>query len=88
MVTKVVIAVPVSDGYGVAEGGKVASGGALSACSPGAVAVNTDNRFGAACAMVKILHTNQTAHVAQSSWRDQNELSQWLIRAHWYFAYS
>ena len=75
MVTKVVIAVPTSNGYGVATGGKVALGSALSACSPGVVTVNIDNGFGAACALVKILRTMQTAHVAQSPWHDRNELS-------------
>ncbi len=55
LVKGVVIAVPTSNGYGVAQGGKVALGSALSACSPGVVAVNIDNGFGAACAMLKMM---------------------------------
>lgn len=55
LVRGVVIAVPTANGYGVAEGGKVALGSALSACSPGVVTVNIDNGFGAACALLKML---------------------------------
>ena len=55
LIEGVVIAVPTSNGYGVAEGGRVALGSALSACSPGVVTVNIDNGFGAACALLKIL---------------------------------
>lgn len=50
-----VIAVPTSIGYGVAEGGKAALGTALATCAPGVVAVNIDNGFGAACALIKVL---------------------------------
>ncbi len=50
-----VIAVPTSIGYGVAEGGKGALSSALATCAPGIVTVNIDNGFGAACAAVKIL---------------------------------
>lgn len=56
LVKGLVIAVPTSTGYGVAEGGKVALGSALSACSPGVVSVNIDNGFGAACALLKMMH--------------------------------
>ncbi|MEM7256645.1 MAG: nickel pincer cofactor biosynthesis protein LarB [Pseudomonadota bacterium] len=54
LVKGVVIAVPTSNGYGVATGGRVALGSALSACSPGVVTVNIDNGFGAACALLKM----------------------------------
>lgn len=50
-----VIAVPGSTGYGVAEGGQAALSSALSSCAPGVVVVNIDNGFGAACAMLKML---------------------------------
>lgn len=50
-----VIAVPTSIGYGVAEGGKGALSTALATCAPGIVTVNIDNGFGAACAAAKIL---------------------------------
>ncbi|NND93038.1 MAG: nickel pincer cofactor biosynthesis protein LarB [Granulosicoccus sp.] len=50
-----VIAVPVSVGYGVGEGGHVALGSALSSCSPGIAVVNIDNGFGAAALAVKML---------------------------------
>jgi NCAIR mutase (PurE)-related protein len=50
-----VVAVPTSIGYGVAEGGKAALSSALASCAPGVVAVNIDNGFGAAAAVVKML---------------------------------
>lgn len=55
LVSSVVIAVPRSTGYGVAEGGHAALSSALASCAPGVVTVNIDNGFGAACAMLKIL---------------------------------
>lgn len=55
LVPGLVIAVPGSTGYGVAEGGKAALSSALSCCAPGVVVVNIDNGFGAACAMLKVL---------------------------------
>lgn len=55
LVSSVVIAVPRSTGYGVAEGGRAALSSALASCAPGVVTVNIDNGFGAACAMLKIL---------------------------------
>ena len=45
----VVIAVPTSNGYGVAEGGKVALDSALASCAPGIAVCNIDNGYGAAC---------------------------------------
>ncbi len=51
----VVIAVPASNGYGVAEDGKVSLYSALSSCAPGVVSVNIDNGFGAACAALRYL---------------------------------
>jgi len=50
-----VIAVPTSNGYGVAAGGRAALVTALASCAPGLVAVNVDNGFGAACAAIRIL---------------------------------
>ncbi len=55
LVKGLVIAVPTSNGYGVATGGKTALGSALATCSPGVVTVNIDNGFGAACALLKVL---------------------------------
>lgn len=55
MTRALVIAVPTSIGYGVAEGGKGALSTALATCAPGLVTVNIDNGFGAACAAAKIL---------------------------------
>ena len=54
-----IIAVPGSTGYGVAEGGRAALSSALASCAPGVVVVNVDNGFGAACALVKILNQRQ-----------------------------
>jgi NCAIR mutase (PurE)-related protein len=50
-----VIAVPTSVGYGIAQGGNAALTTALASCAPGIVTVNIDNGFGAACAAVKLL---------------------------------
>lgn len=55
LVPALVIAVPTSVGYGVAEGGKAALSSALASCAPGLVTVNIDNGFGAAMAALKIL---------------------------------
>ena len=54
LVPGLLIAVPSSNGYGVAEGGKAALGSALASCAPGVVSVNIDNGFGAACALLKM----------------------------------
>jgi pyridinium-3,5-biscarboxylic acid mononucleotide synthase len=51
----VVIAVPTSNGYGVAEGGKVALGSALASCAPGIAVSNIDNGYGAACLAIRAL---------------------------------
>lgn len=56
-----VIAVPTSVGYGVAEGGKGALSTALATCAPGIVTVNIDNGFGAACAAAKILASGEAS---------------------------
>ena len=61
LVPGLVIAVPGSTGYGVAEGGQAALSSALSSCAPGVVVVNIDNGFGAACAMLKMLASRAAA---------------------------
>jgi len=61
LVSGLVIAVPGSTGYGVAEGGQAALSSALSSCAPGVVVVNIDNGFGAACAMLKMLANRAAA---------------------------
>ena len=50
-----VIAVPTSTGYGVAEGGITALRAMLVSCAPGVVVVNIDNGYGAACAALRTL---------------------------------
>jgi len=50
-----VIAVPTSVGYGVAEGGRTALQAILASCASGIVTVNIDNGYGAACAAVRAL---------------------------------
>lgn len=55
LVPGLVIALPTSVGYGVAAGGRVALDSALASCSPGIVAVNIDNGYGAACAALRAL---------------------------------
>ena len=56
LVPGVVIALPTSVGYGVAEGGRVALHSALASCAPGLATVNIDNGYGAACAALRVLH--------------------------------
>lgn len=51
----VVIALPTSTGYGVAEGGRTALNAALTSCAPGVVVVNIDNGYGAAIAALRAL---------------------------------
>lgn len=53
----VIIGVPTSTGYGVAEGGHTALHSMLASCSPGVVTLNIDNGYGAACAAMRVLHT-------------------------------
>lgn len=55
LVPGLVIAVPVSVGYGVAVGGYTALNTALASCAPGLVVVNIDNGYGAACAALRIV---------------------------------
>jgi NCAIR mutase (PurE)-related protein len=55
LVPGVMIAVPTSHGYGVAEQGRLALHAALSSCAPGVVATNIDNGYGAACAALRVL---------------------------------
>ncbi|ADH85229.1 nickel pincer cofactor biosynthesis protein LarB [Desulfurivibrio alkaliphilus] len=50
LVSKPVIAVPTSVGYGTGFGGIAALLGMLNSCAPGVTVVNIDNGFGAACA--------------------------------------
>jgi NCAIR mutase (PurE)-related protein len=56
LVGGLVIAVPTSNGYGVTRNGETALSAALASCSPGLVAVNIDNGYGAACAALRVLH--------------------------------
>ena len=55
LVPAAIVAVPTSTGYGVAAGGETALRAILASCSPGVVAVNIDNGYGAACAALRIL---------------------------------
>ena len=55
-----IVAVPTSTGYGVAAGGETALRAILASCSPGVVAVNIDNGYGAACAALRILAASDT----------------------------
>jgi NCAIR mutase (PurE)-related protein len=56
LVAGLVIAVPTSIGYGIAEGGKTALHSLLASCAPGLVTVNIDNGYGAASAAMRALH--------------------------------
>ena len=54
-----VVGVPTSIGYGTGRGGRAALHTILNACIPGVVAVNIDNGFGAACAVIRALKYRQ-----------------------------
>ncbi|MCP4660488.1 MAG: nickel pincer cofactor biosynthesis protein LarB [bacterium] len=58
LVPGVVIAVPTSTGYGIAQGGETALRAALLSCAPGVVVVNIDNGYGAACAALRMLRAS------------------------------
>ena len=49
MTRGLVIAVPTSNGHGVAAGGHAALNSALGSCAPGIAVTNIDNGYGAAC---------------------------------------
>ena len=55
LVPGLVIAVPTSTGYGVAQGGRTAMTAMLASCAPGVAVVNIDNGYGAACAALRAL---------------------------------
>lgn len=55
LIPGVLIAIPTSAGYGVAEGGDSALRSLLTSCAPGITVVNIDNGFGAACAALRVL---------------------------------
>ena len=55
LVPGVVIAVPTSVGYGVADQGRTALNASLASCGPGLVVVNIDNGYGAATAALRVL---------------------------------
>ncbi len=54
LVGSVVIAVPTSNGYGVAAGGSTALHAILASCAPGLTVLNIDNGYGAACAALRV----------------------------------
>ncbi len=55
LVPGLVIAVPTSTGYGIAQGGGTAMTAMLASCAPGVAVVNIDNGYGAACAALRAL---------------------------------
>jgi hypothetical protein len=55
LVAGLIVGVPTSVGYGVAEGGRAALHSMLASCSPGVVVTNIDNGYGAACAALRAL---------------------------------
>jgi pyridinium-3,5-biscarboxylic acid mononucleotide synthase len=55
LVAAPIIGVPTSIGYGISADGVVAAAAMLASCSPGLVAVNVDNGFGAAVHAAKVI---------------------------------
>jgi NCAIR mutase (PurE)-related protein len=67
LVKSALIAVPTSNGYGVAAGGESALRATLASCSAGITVVNIDNGFGAACAAIRILSAIDSATKSEVS---------------------
>lgn len=57
----VIIGVPTSNGYGVAEGGQTALHSMLASCAQGVTVMNIDNGYGAACAALRVLRAIDAA---------------------------
>lgn len=55
LVSGLIIAVPTSTGYGVANQGEAALHAMLASCSPGIPVMNIDNGYGAACAAIRAM---------------------------------
>jgi len=70
LVPGAVVALPTSTGYGMADRGETALRAALASCSPGVVAVNIDNGYGAACAALRILNATGARVAAERPGRD------------------
>ncbi len=68
-----VIAVPTSVGYGVANGGTTALNAILSSCASGIVTVNIDNGYGAACAALRALRPARRARTGQFAAADSGD---------------
>jgi NCAIR mutase (PurE)-related protein len=67
LVSRPVVAVPSSVGYGVSVGGRVALEAALACCASGLAVMNIDNGFGAAHFALRMLGDAQAAEVAPPS---------------------
>ena len=64
LISRPVIAVPTSVGYGVGAGGLAALAGMLTSCASGVTVVNIDNGFGAGYAAARILKSGGPAPAA------------------------
>ncbi len=56
LISRAIVAVPTSVGYGAHFGGLAPLLGMLSGCAPGVCVVNIDNGFGAACVAARMCH--------------------------------
>jgi NCAIR mutase (PurE)-related protein len=66
LIPGLVIGVPTSVGYGVANRGETALHAALASCAPGVPVVNIDNGYGAACAAIRALRATELARRSES----------------------
>lgn len=57
LVSKPLIAVPTSTGYGASRNGETALAACLVSCAPGVTVCNIDNGYGAACAALRIINS-------------------------------
>ena len=65
LLSSVIIAVPTSTGYGMAQKGKTALAASLASCAPGVVVCNIDNGYGAACGAIRVIQSANHRFLAE-----------------------
>ena len=73
LVPGLVVAVPTSVGYGVAQNGRAALDAILASCAPGVAVVNIDNGFGAACVVLRLFNAQSPPTDALEQFRASND---------------
>ena len=65
LLSSVIIAVPTSTGYGMAQKGETALAASLASCAPGVVVCNIDNGYGAACGAIRVIQSANLRFLAE-----------------------